>query len=66
MANTITWGNVYCEMEQDGSFGTDTLWSTNAINDIASPTCWVTFRISADTDKFFAANKIITADRTQL
>ena len=66
MANTINWGNVYCEMEQDGSFGTDTLWSTNAINDIASPTCWVTFRISADTDKFFAANKIITADRTQL
>jgi len=66
MANNINWGSVYCDMEQDGSFGADTFWSTNAINDIASPTCWVTFRISADTDKFFAANKIITADRTQL
>ena len=66
MANTINWGNVYCEMEQDGSFGADTFWSTNAINDIASPTCWVTFRVSADSTLFTGDSTTLTADRTQL
>ena len=66
MANNINWGNVYCEMEQDGSFGTDTLWSTNAINDIASPTCWVTFRVSTDSTLFTGDSTTLTADRTQL
>jgi len=53
-------------MEQDGSFGADTLWSTNAINDIASPTCWVTFRVSADSTLFTGDSTTLTADRTQL
>mgnify|MGYP000448156338 CR=1 FL=1 len=66
MANNIDWGSVYCEMEQDGSFGADTLWSTNAINDIASPTCWVTFALRADSTLFTADTTTLTADRTQL
>ena len=66
MANNIDWGSVYCEMEQDGSFGSDTLWSTNAINDIASPTCWVTFALRADSTLFTAGSTTLTADRTQL
>ena len=66
MANNINWGKIYCDMEQDNSFGADTLWSTNAINDIASATCWITFALRADSTLFQAANKLITADRTQL
>ena len=66
MANNIDWGSVYCEMEQDGSFGADTLWSTNAINDIASPTCWVTFALRADSTLFTSDSTTLTADRTQL
>ena len=66
MSNIIDWGKIYCEMEQDGSFGTDTLWSTNAINDIASPTCWVTFAITADSTIYLADTTQLTADRTQL
>lgn len=66
MANNIDWGSVYCEMEQDGSFGSDTLWSTNAINDIASPTCWVTFALRADSTLFTSDSTTLTADRTQL
>lgn len=66
MANNIDWGSVYCEMEQDGSFGSDTLWSTNAINDIASPTCWVTFALKADSTLFTSDSTTLTADRTQL
>ena len=66
MANNIDWGSVYCEMEQDGSFGADTLWSTNAINDIASPTCWVTFALKADSTLFTSDSTTLTADRTQL
>jgi len=66
MSNNIDWGKIYCNMEQDGSFGADTLWSTNAINDIASPTCWVTFRISTDTTLYTADTTSLTADRTQL
>ena len=66
MANNIDWGSVYCEMEQDGSFGADTLWSTNAINDIASPTCWVTFELRADSTLFTSDSTTLTADRTQL
>ena len=66
MANNIDWGSVYCEMEQDGSFGADTLWSTNAINDIASPTCWVTFALRADSTLFTSDTTTLTADRTQL
>jgi len=66
MSNGINWGKIYCEMEQDGSFGADTLWSTNAINDIASPTCWVTFAITADSTMYSADTTQLTADRTQL
>jgi hypothetical protein len=66
MANIINWGSVYCEMEQDGSFGADTLWSTNAINDIAAPTCWITFKISTDTTLFTTDTTNLTTDRTQL
>jgi hypothetical protein len=66
MANNINWGSVYCEMEQDSSFGADTLWSTNAINDIASPTCWVTFKISTDSTTYRTDTTYLTTDRTQL
>ena len=66
MANNINWGSVYCEMEQDSSFGADTLWSTNAINDIASPTCWVTFKISTDSTTYTTDTTYLTTDRTQL
>jgi hypothetical protein len=66
MANNINWGNIYCEMEQDNAFGVDTLWSTNAINDIASPTCWTTFAITADSTLYRADTTQLTADRTQL
>jgi len=53
-------------MEQDESFGSDTLWSTNAINDTASPTCWLTFALTADTTRYTADTTQLTADRTQL
>ena len=66
MANSINWGSIYCDMEQDGSFGSDTLWSTNAINDTASPTCWLTFALTADTTIYTADTTQLTADRTQL
>ena len=66
MANSIDWGKIYCEMEQEGAFGADTFWSTNAINDIASPTCWVTFAITADSTMYSADTTQLTADRTQL
>ena len=66
MANNINWGKVYCDMATNDSWGADTYWSTNAVPDISAPTCWDTFALTADTDKFYAANKILTADRTQL
>ena len=66
MANNINWGSIYCEMEQDSAFGADTLWSTNAINDIASPACWLTFKITTDTSYFTTDTSQLTTDRTQL
>ena len=66
MSNTINWGIIYCDMEQYGSFGTDTFWSTNAINDISAPSCWVTFALTADTTKYLADTTLLTADITQL
>tara|TARA_R110000822_G_scaffold29350_1_gene86454 strand:- start:190 stop:351 length:162 start_codon:yes stop_codon:yes gene_type:complete len=53
-------------MEQSDAFGADTLWSTNAINDTASPSCWLTFALTADTTRYLADTTQLTADRTQL
>ena len=66
MANNINWGKIYCDMATNDSWGADTYWSTNAINDIASPTCWDTFRLTADSTLFTADSTTLTADRTQL
>ena len=66
MSNSINWGKIYCEMEQSDAFGADTLWSTNAINDTASPSCWLTFALTADTTRYLADTTQLTADRTQL
>jgi len=66
MSNNINWGSVYCSMEQNEAFGTDTLWSTNAINDESAPTCWVTYALRADTTLFSSDNNNLTTDTTQL
>ena len=65
MSNNIGWGSVYCDMEQNDAFGTDTFWSTNAISDESAPTCWVTYPFKADTILFTIDNNNITIDTTQ-
>ena len=65
MSNNIDWGKIYCQMDLDGAFGTDTFWSTNAINDISSPTCWLTFPFTADTTLYTSDTTLLTADKTQ-
>ena len=62
MANTVNWGKVYCNMVTNNSWGVDIAYTTNAINDLSTPTCWTTFTISADTTDFSADNIDITAD----
>ena len=61
MANTINWGKVYCEMVTNSSWG-DEVYTTNAINDDSTPTCWTTFTISADTTLYSADTTSLTAD----
>lgn len=53
-------------MEQNNAFGSDTFWSTNAINDEAAPTCWITFPFKSDTTLFSADTINLTVDTTQL
>ena len=66
MSNSINWGSAYCDMEQNGAFGTDTLWSTRAINDESAPTCWITFPFKSDTTLFSVDTTQLTVDTTQL
>jgi len=53
-------------MATNDSWGADTYWSTNAVPDISAPTCWDTFRLTADSTLFTADTTTLTADRTQL
>jgi hypothetical protein len=62
MANTVNWGKVYCNMVTNNSWGVDIAYTTNAINDLSTPTCWTTFTISADSTEFSADTTTITAD----
>ena len=62
MANTVNWGKVYCNMVTNNSWGVDIAYTTNAINDLSTPTCWTTFTISADSTEFTADTTTITAD----
>lgn len=64
MANTVDWGKVYCNMVTNNSWGIDIAYTTQAINDLSTPTCWTTFTISADTTDFKADNIDLTADVT--
>ena len=71
MANSINWGKIYCEMVDDGSFGTDVSWSTRSIYDPSAATCWDTFAITADRTTisgvaFLADTTNYTADVTQI
>lgn len=61
MANSISWGKVYCNT-----------WFGNAVNTLYSipsasaPDCWAgTLILSADDTAYTADNTIYTADRTQ-
>jgi hypothetical protein len=62
MANTVNWGKVYCNMVTNNSWGLDIAYTTQAINDLSTPTCWTTFTISADTTDFTADTTSLTAD----
>lgn len=71
MANSIGWGNIYCEMITNSGFGADTAYSTMAIPDISAPSCWGTFELTADLTKIsgvaFTADTIkYRASATQL
>lgn len=62
MANTVDWGKIYCNMVTNNSWGVDVAYTTQAINDLSTPTCWTTFTISADTTDFTCDTTALTAD----
>jgi len=71
MANSIGWGNIYCEMITTGGFGTDTAYLTMSIPDISAPACWGTFPLTADLTEisgtpFLADTTLYKADATQI
>ena len=61
MANSISWGKVYCHMVTNESWGVDIIWSANAVNHLSAPPCW---RITADNAHYTADTTILTADLT--
>lgn len=70
MANNINWGKVYCEMETNSVWGTDTAWSTNYIPDFSAPTCWSggapLIPFTVDTTAYRTDTTLYTTDRTQI
>lgn len=67
MANSINWGNNYCDILTNKAFG-DYGWSANAINDVSAPECWGTgfLPLKVSTTLYSADNTSITADQTQI
>jgi len=64
MANSINWGKIYCEMEDNKAWGSSTINTTQySILDESAPTCWG-YPLLADTTLFTADITTKTADAT--